>query len=120
MKLNHTKTAVEAFRVASRFAWRSLLCDDWLTMHAELERLQAIVGKLPVNGDGDPILPGDKHWAKLPNKEKWEQFTVWSVRSARAARAARCREGISVVDDDGGLWWFEVDKLFTVRPDTEG
>jgi hypothetical protein len=74
---------------------------------AEIERLQAIVGRLPKTADGVPIAPGDVVWLigshcdpfqvtilneiviRYPDKETSSHYPSWCYSTRKAAEQAR-------------------------------
>jgi len=43
---------------------------------AELERLEAIVAKLPVTADGVPVVPGERFWAEVPEGRPRNEYLI--------------------------------------------
>ncbi len=57
MKLNFNRDNIESSRTGSPQTWGSKICQDWLTLMDEVERLQPIVDRLAKTADGVPIVP---------------------------------------------------------------
>ena len=91
MTLHHTKSEVEASKTnISTYGWTHSIAEDWLTLKAENDRLNALcknlvgeetldqdgqyetemmklqtkLNKLPTTGDGETIIPPVTYWAR--------------------------------------------------------
>ena len=70
----------------------------------ELERLRAIVDKLPKTADGVPVVPGlDNVWVKNgPNVRPSESMTTWRLLQVRRSYCYSTREAAEAAKQEQG------------------
>ena len=80
-------------------------------LEGKVKRLQAIVGKLLVNGDGDVIVPGDRHWAQHPENGTWVPVDICSIGTTDdSVEVEQLRE------DGDEIWGIDGENLRSNRP----
>ncbi len=130
MKLHYTREGVEAFQRGAAWqikhgvepgaeasqdmsfpetwAWKKCICDDWLKLEAEVERLQAEIAKLPKTADGVPVIPGEPLFWLDPTTKTIHKADIMGspmglfpeCYSTQAAAEAARRKGGSKTDDE--------------------
>ncbi len=103
------KSMVKSLRVATDLCERDGRSNSAQLLRDVAERLtdlQAIVNTLPLNGDGDRITLGSKHWTKVP---EWGQVTAYQISTDK----------VDVTDCQGDFIHLVPNDLFTTKPKEE-
>ncbi len=77
-----TEAIVKMLRAESTSAAKdhdAFMAEFFKVAAVRLGSLQSIVKKLPVNGDDDPIVPGDVHWCGSPKNYVVVQVVIESI-----------------------------------------
>ena len=82
----------------------------------EVERLEAIVRRIPLTADGVPVVPGDVVWGKIGLSAR-EGVVVWhSGKSADGLSCFSCGTGPQATEHTG---YRSIDKCYSTREAAE-